>query len=94
MQHGRLNSTGKLNVPYGEVEALIKFTGDKGVRPAFWARGLMVCGHGVGKSLLSNPTACFATLHGQGRFGGNAFGNRGLKESTNMSATYHNYAVE
>jgi beta-glucanase (GH16 family) len=77
IKSGRINSKGKLEIQYGYIEALIKFTGGKGIWPAFWLLGnngtWPSCGEiDIMEWVGWNPNACYATLHGVGYSGGNA----------------------
>jgi len=100
IKSGRINTKGKLQIQYGYIEALIKFTGYKGLCPAFRMLGNSLhwpdCGEiDIMEWVGWNDSAVYGTLHGPGYCGGNAYGSGG-KHITDrpLSNEYHKYAIE
>ena len=100
IKSGRINTKGKLQIQYGYIEALIKFTGCKGLWPAFWMLGNSLhwpdCGEiDIMEWVGWNDSAIYGTLHGPGYCGGNAYGS-GSKHITGrpLPNEYHKYAIE
>lgn len=101
IQSGRVNSKNKIEVKFGYIEALIKFSPALGLWPAFWMLGnngqnWPNCGEiDIMEWVGWNPQSIFGTLHGPGYNGGNAYGS-GQKNllGKNLGNEYYKFAIE
>lgn len=100
IKSGRINTKGKIEFQYGYIKGLMKFSGNKGLWPAFWMLGNTNhwphCGEiDIMEVVTWNPYACYGTLHGGGYCGGNGYGNNGNKKINEpLANNYHKYAIE
>jgi len=97
---GRLNSRSKVEVKYGYIEGMLKFSSGKGLWPAFWLLGNQLTWPNCGEIDIMewvgwNINAVYGSLHGPGFNGGNCYGS-GPKHVLGhpLSEEYHKYAIE
>ena len=99
IKSGRVNTKGKVEIKYGYIEAEIKFSGGKGLWPAFWMLGNNLkwpdCGEiDIMEWVGWNRDALYATVHGPNYCGGNGCGNHGDKKIHNLDNQWHKYSIE
>jgi len=101
IRSGRINSKNKIEVQFGYIEALIKFSPALGLWPAFWmlgnnGEGWPNCGEiDIMEWVGWNANCIYGTLHGPGYCGGNALGSGARNMfNQNMGNQYYKFAIE
>jgi beta-glucanase (GH16 family) len=100
---GRLNTSGRLSVQYGHLQAAIQLPRGPGIWPAFWALGTNVgtvgwprCGEiDIMENSGREPGRNRGSLHGPGYSGGNAItGTYSLGSGQAFADGFHVFAVD
>ena len=99
IKSGRINTKGKLQIQYGYIEALIKFTGCKGLWPAFWMLGNSLhwpdCGEiDIMEYLGNSPTKIFGTVHGPGYSAGESISKNFFLSNSRFDTDFHIFGIE
>jgi beta-glucanase (GH16 family) len=97
---GRINTKNKIEIQYGYIEILMKFSEGKGLWPAFWMLGnnnkWPLCGEiDIIEWVGWNEKNIYGTLHGPQYYGGNPYGSGPINiYNKSLYNEYHKYAIE